>query len=196
MKRVALIGARSLDDPGFETYADAFSEVALKFAEAGFILRSGNAKGADDIAQTAYMDAFRQGKITKEHFEVYLPWNGFRRGSDGYEHCIFHPITSRAKDMARDVHPRPERLTTNTISLHGRNVYQIFGHDFNTPVDIVVCYTANGMVEGGTATAINLALNAGIRVINIAQGDLIDRLNEIEFYLERYYAPVSDICKV
>lgn len=58
MKRVALIGARSLDDPGFEAYADAFRDVALKFAEAGFILRSGNAKGADDIAQTAYMDAY------------------------------------------------------------------------------------------------------------------------------------------
>ena len=189
MKRVALIGARSLDEPGFEEYAEAFYDVSLKFALAGFILRSGNARGADEIAQSAYMDVYRQGKVTKEHFEVYLPWTGFRRGSDGYEHCIFHPVTARAKDMAKDVHPRPERLTTNTISLHGRNVYQIFGHDFNTPVDIVVCYTTNGMVEGGTATAINLALNAGIKVINVAQGELIDRLNEIEFYLECYYQP-------
>lgn len=184
MKRVALIGARSLDEPGFEEYAEAFYDISLKFALAGFILRSGNARGADEIAQTAYMDAYRQGEVTKEHFEVYLPWNGFRRGSDGYEHCIFHPVTARAKDMAKDVHPRPERLTTNTISLHGRNVYQIFGHDFNTPADIVVCYTTNGMVEGGTATAINLALNAGIKVINIAQGELKDRLYEIEFYLD------------
>lgn len=184
MKRVALIGARSLDEPGFETYAEAFHAVSLKFALAGFILRSGNAKGADAIAQSAYMDAYRQGKVTKEHFEVYLPWKGFRQHTDGYEHCTFHPVTARAKDMARDVHPRPERLTTNTISLHGRNVYQIFGHDFNTPVDIVVCYTTNGMVEGGTATAINLAMNAGIKVINIAQGELIDRLNEIAFYVD------------
>lgn len=49
-----------------------------------------------------------------------------------------------------------------------RNVLQILGGDFETPVERVVCWTLGGRVVGGTATALRLAMQYDIPIVNLA----------------------------
>jgi hypothetical protein len=45
---------------------------------------------------------------------------------------------------------------------------QILGENLDTPVKFVICWTRNAQTIGGTATAIRLAKQRGIKVYNLA----------------------------
>lgn len=126
-----------------------------ELAASGWILRTGNAKGADQ--------AFASGanKIAPESVELYLPW-------DGYELEAVHPLNKVTIGSLRPVwstiltlHPNSGGLTRGATRLHARNVYIIKGADLITPVRFVICWTRGGKITGGTGMGIRIAWPEG-----------------------------------
>ena len=69
--------------------------------------------------------------------------------------------------IAEKIHPNWSACTNFAQLLHTRNVLQILGRDLKSPSSMVICWTENGRDKGGTATAIKLARQHEIPVINI-----------------------------
>lgn len=139
----------------------------------GWLLRSGGADGADTFFE--YGADMAAGATVHALKEIYLPWKGFNH----------HPsplfgVSVEAKALAASVHPNWSACSFAAVQLLSRNCYQIFGPKLDDPVDLVVCWTKAAASAGGTAIGINLALNAGIKVINLATGGLEEYGPEIE----------------
>lgn len=128
-----------------------------------FTLRSGGADGADL--------AFEKGAGDLK--EIYLPWRGF----NGSRSPLFN-TPKWAEAEASLIHPAWGMLKPGTRKLHSRNVCQVLGYD-HTPTLFVVCWTEEGKVEGGTATAIRLATKLQIPVFNLGSGDLRTHVTDI-----------------
>lgn len=121
----------------------------------GYVLRSGGADGADL--------AFEAGVMDPANKEIYLPWRDF----NGSTSELFKS-DKRARAIAKSVIPHWDVLSYAGQCLHTRNVHQVFGKDLETPSDFLVCWTTDGKVSGGTATAIKLAQHNNIPCINLA----------------------------
>lgn len=130
---------------------DMFIELAKNYAKDGYILRSGGADGADS--------AFEKGAGDQK--EIYLPWRGFNNNRSK----LTSP-TPAAFEMAKKYHPAWSRLRYPVKLLHARNCHQVLGLDLKTPSEFVVCWTIDGKAVGGTATAIKLAYDYDIQVMN------------------------------
>jgi hypothetical protein len=116
----------------------------------GYILRSGAARGADE--------AFEKG--AKDNKEIFLPWDRFNN----------HPspwlFTDAAYEMAKKYHPAWNRCNEMARMMHARNCHQILGHDLATPSDFVLCWTERGLMKGGTAQALRIAIAYKIPIYN------------------------------
>lgn len=128
--------------------------IAERLESLDFVLRSGNADGADQ--------AFQSG--AGKNLAVYLPWPGY----NGYTGPTIYP-SERAIGMAMAFHSAPWHLTQGAEKLHGRNMHIILGSELRQPVSLVVCWTKDGKEIGGTATGIRCALKYGIPVFNLAR---------------------------
>lgn len=135
------------------------TDLACLLDRAGYVLRSGAAKGADT--------AFEAGAGTAE---IYLPWKGYN----------FHPseryrVSEEALALAKTIHPAWGNLTTTAKLFHMRNCWQVLGPCLDSPADFLICWTPDGCEKeadrteatGGTATAIVLARRRNIRVFNL-----------------------------
>jgi hypothetical protein len=141
-------------------------EIGRAFAEAGWILRSGAAPGADS--------AFERGASAADgRMEIFLPWKGF----EGHRSTLFQP-PEEAHGIASRLHPGWSRLSQGKRKLHARNVQQILGENLDSPSRLVVCWTAGGEPVGGTATGINLASERGIPIFNLGSRDSLAKLRE------------------
>lgn len=127
---------------------------AFLMAEQGFTLRSGGANGAD----TAFEKGADKGAGSKE---IYLPWRNFNKNTS-----LLYPPTKAAMEMAKSYHPAWERLNRPVRLLHARNCHQVLGLDLMTPSEGLWCWTLNGAIKGGTATAIKIAHDYNIPVVN------------------------------
>lgn len=150
------IGSRETPPPILEL----IKQVSHELNVAGYILRSGGARGADT--------AFECAATNKE---IFLPWFGFNGSLSE-----FKQPKPEAYKMASLIHPAWSHLRDSVKALHARNVHQILGWDLATPSQFVICWTkdgANGTTipvtqsTGGTGTAITLASSLGIDVINL-----------------------------
>lgn len=153
MKIYAGIGSREIP----LHYWDWFKELGEYFASIGWKLRSGHAKGSDQ--------AFEMGCILNNGLkEIYLPWQGFNGAptKEGY----FNSVRLEAMRIASQYHPNWDRLNNTSMLLHGRNSHQILGQDLETSVDVVICWTPNGEMVGGTAQALRIAQDKGIPIFN------------------------------
>ena len=138
---------------------DRMAHIGKEFANMGFTLRSGGADGADS--------AFERGcDMTNGSKEIYIPWEGFNNLSSSTGYKIGN--NPDAYDIAANLHPAWNRCSQGARKLHTRNVYQILGTDLNTPSVLVVCWTPNGELSGGTAQAMRLAMQHNIRIVNLA----------------------------
>lgn len=129
--------------------------IAKYMDERGYVLRSGNAIGADR--------AFESGTRRKEVYTV----NSLK--------AMDRHTFNKAEEMVRKLHGAWNRVGPMGRKLHTRNALQIFGMSLDKPVSLVICWTPDGCIHhntrtiktGGTGTAISLASTNGIRVINL-----------------------------
>lgn len=144
------------------------TSIAKQLDAQGYTLRSGGADGADTY--------FELGSTKKE---IYLPWRGF----NGNLSPLFN-VGQTALEIAQRHHPGWDRLKDSVKKLMARNVYQVLGLDFKTPVDFVVCWTDDGcehestrtQYTGGTGLAIAVASRLNIPVYNIANEESLEIL--------------------
>lgn len=117
------------------------TDLACRLAAAGYVLRSGGARGADQ--------AFEAGAGTAK--EIYLP----------------HHATDAALELAAHYHPFWDRCGTTARRLHARNGMIILGADLASPVALVLCWTSDGRASGGTGQGLRIAVDRGIPVYNL-----------------------------
>jgi hypothetical protein len=139
-------------------------KIGTTLARKGLILRSGAAEGADA--------AFEKGAVYAQGAtEIYLPWKDFNK----------HPSknaypTSAAMAMAAKVHPAWGSCSQGAQKLHARNCHQVLGATLNVPSAFVIFYAPvkNGKVQGGTATAVELATQKGIPTFNLLTPEVME----------------------
>lgn len=130
-------------------------EIAATLEAQDLILRSGGAPGADL--------AFEAGVSSGQFKEIWVPWAGFNGSTSK------NLPSEQAFVLASTIHPVWSNLKRGARALHARNCHQVLGHDLKTPSKFLLCWTENGEVKGGTATAIKLALNNRIPILNFGK---------------------------
>lgn len=162
-KYYTLIGSRSTP----EDILTLMQKVAAKLNSEGWIVRSGGADGADSCAE-------QQDIYLNWAMQIYLPWEGFNGRSSnnrGYINSTKCSTYNDAVKIAEATHPNWKACSKGARALHTRNVYQVLGHSLDTPSKFVICWAepTSDMVnvKGGTGTAVRLALQHNIPVINL-----------------------------
>ncbi len=155
MKIVTGIGSREIKQP----YSTWMEDVAKYLVDKKCKLRSGGATGSDTIFQTVF-------EFADADMEIYIPWNGFQGlYNDGKRFILAnHEI---CKPYTVKYHPSPDYLSVGAYKLMNRNAHQVLGYDLKTPTDLIICYTKDGKIKGGTAQAIKIALDNDIPIVNI-----------------------------
>jgi len=147
------IGSRSTPRP----ILFLIEKIAATLAGGGLILRSGAAPGADTAFETGCDHA--HGKK-----EIFLPWQGFNL----HPSPLFSP-PEKAEILASLCHPNWRACSARSQKLHARNCQQVYGENLESPVDFVLFWAPeeNGVIKGGTATAVFLAREMKIPSFNL-----------------------------
>lgn len=172
MKHYTGIGSRETP----QTMCWFMHEVAFKFAQEGWILRSGGADGADK--------AFEEGcDEAGGDKEIYIPWNGFsgRNNSEQGVYLLGEGVEASARRIVHEIHPAPDKLTKGALALHARNCYQVAGLELKLPSRMLLCYAKtdkNGDALGGTRTAWMYAKQFAIKSFNLYIPEHYQRVKE------------------
>ena len=163
------IGSRATPRAVLET----MTVMAAWLARKGWHLHTGGAGGAD----TAFAAGAPPGRRT-----LFLPWPGYR-GNAGPDCRTLSPDRmDRCLSIASALHPAWHRCSPAARRLHARNAAILLGPDSATPVDAVACWTAGGLVSGGTGMGIRIAREHGIPVLDLGvlhPRAVCERLEEI-----------------
>ena len=188
--RIALIGSRQLEQKQeyFEDIKLCYN-VCMRLAQLGVTFTSGLCEiGMDGIAQKAYSKAVDLGLAKESQFEVYVADQyNIRRSTLPRRHLATvrnKDLISETERIASEIHPAWDRCNEWARGMHSRNCHQILGYDLQSPVDAVICWTPNGKIQGGTATAIRIAMKYDIPVFNLGVSDKESVLNDIKNFLE------------
>ena len=188
--RIALIGSRQLEQKQeyFEDIKLCYN-VCMRLAQLGITFTSGLCEiGMDGIAQKAYSKAVDLGLAKESQFEVYVADQyNIRRSTLPRKHLAIvrnKDLISETERIASEVHPAWDRCNEWARGMHSRNCHQILGYDLQSPVDAVICWTPNGKIVGGTATALKLSMKYDIPVFNLGVSDKKSVLNDIKNFLE------------
>ena len=196
--RIALIGNRDLENGEYNDDVVKYYQVCYQLAKMGVTMTSGlAAKGCDAIAQRAYGKAIalKEGKANIESLEVYVAQQKNINKSDlpYKEYSIIMPSDQEATNKRREIlksvldynHYQALTMLKNNYALgmHERNVHQILGKDLQSPVNAVITWTVNGALVGGTATALKIAMTAGIPIFNLGRPDQDNVIKEIHQFL-------------
>jgi hypothetical protein len=172
-----------------ETPADALAlieSIAAPLAADGWILRTGLSPGADQAF-------YRGARSAGGRVELYLPWPGFqpqaRAAGEGEEVRELAAPSPAAHDLAARFHRAWDgrgwtQLTAGERALLARDGHQVLGADLKSPVAHVVCWTADGGVDGndpraqGSGQALRIAHDHGISIFNLARPAHARRLRE------------------
>jgi hypothetical protein len=170
---ITFVGSRTIT----ADQAQLLSDAACVQMTRGFGIRSGGAAGSDEAA---HQGALRSPCFDPRRLAIYLPWNGFKRDDlptiyhdpdQGIYDASRFPNFADAEAIALEARGSWEGLKQGGIKLHTRNAYQPLGHHLNNPSKSLVCCARpvgkKGAVDGGTNTAVQIALAWNIRVINI-----------------------------
>ena len=165
MHYFTLVGSRQTPDD----QAIILRNYAERLLRKGWTGRSGVSGSADMALNHAIYDYDAPA-------EFYIPWEQF----NGYSHGdlsgrVIYPKRlgndKEATRMIMEVHRFWGMLTRGAKCLHVRNAYQVLGRDLASPSDVLICWAPvnrNGAVQGGTATAYNLAMKHEIACFNLA----------------------------
>ena len=188
--RIALIGSRQLEQKQeyFEDIKLCYN-VCMRLAQLGITFTSGLCElGMDGIAQKAYSKAVDLGLAKESQFEVYVADQyNIRRSTLPRKHLAIvrnKDLISETERIASEVHPAWDKCNEWARGMHSRNCHQILGYDLQSPVDAVICWTPNGKIQGGTETAIRIAMKYDIPVFNLGTKDKESVLQSIKKFLE------------
>lgn len=156
MTKYAGIGSR-------ETPADVLdnmTNLAMFYADMGYWLRSGGAKGADTFFEYGADEAEAYDPTRKEIFTA-------------------NDCTPEAREFSSQYHPNWGACKPWARNLHGRNAMILMGRNLDDPVDFVVCWTPDAKLSGGTAQGIRIAQAHDIPVYNLGNPELLGLLRTI-----------------
>jgi len=156
IKKLFYTGVGSRITP--EWVLDKMTLIAMRLSKAGYILRSGGAKGAD---------------------------KAFERGSALHEIYYASDATDAAAAIAGGLHPAWDCCSQWAKRLHARNAFQVLGRELDNPSKFLICWTPDGCEKhadrtsgsGGTGTAISIASEHGVPVFNLENQASLNRLN-------------------
>lgn len=149
---------------------EIMDEAAFWLAKEGWVLRSGGANGADA--------AFERGCIRAGGSkEIYLSWDGFNGKRANPEQGYFVLNEPDAQRIARRFHPNWDRLGRGGKAHMQRNTHQVLGADMMQPTRMILCYTPNAALTGGTAQALRLAQYHDIPVQNLGEATCLERIS-------------------
>lgn len=136
------------------------TKLASMLEKKGFILRSGNAEGADQ--------AFAEG--VDEKAQIWLPWHSFQKEfrNKKYDHD-YRVISEKDVEAFKSVnkyHPNGPHLTDVSQKFMARNYRQVIGRD-EPNSEFIICWTSKGEWVGGTAQALRIAHDKQIPIINM-----------------------------
>ena len=159
MKQFKFAGIGSRDTP--QDIQGTMYGLGVALGEAGWLLRSGHADGADIAFEMGCLEA--NGKM-----EIFLPKAGFNGAPRNHPAYIVPALTSDLYDLAEEMHPAWEYCSSDARLFHMRNGCQVLGLNLDDPVDAVVCWTKDGKGGGGTGQAIRIAKSRNIPIFDIA----------------------------
>jgi hypothetical protein len=172
------IGSREVPENVFE----AMSTEAYHLAGKGYTLRSGGAKGSDSAFQWGHECYYSDINAVITNQEIYIPWVNFKMEEylSTSSNIIPQHLNTACMEIAASVHPHWDKCSAGAKKLHARNVCQILGDGLFIPSDFVLFYAkeVNGIVQGGTATAVNIARKFNVPTINMFYPDWSDKLEE------------------
>lgn len=145
------IGSRVIPKEYFDILKDYSSILSSK----GYILRSGGADGSDTACELGCT-------LVHGQKEIYLPWKNFNDNKSELYYSL-----PEAYEYGERFHPNWSELKPSVRDIMARNSHQIMGRDMKTPTDLVICYTLDGLIQGGTAQAIRIAKHHNIPIYNI-----------------------------
>ena len=159
------IGSRETPDD----ICTRFKEMGAEARERGWWVRSGHADGADY--------AFEQGAL--KHCIVYMPWMTFNKNKP----ILGKPRAQQLRDEVLKIvykhEPYAKDLSDGVKLIKSRNVYQVLGEDLKTPSNVVVCWTEEGQIVGGTGLAIKIAMANNIPVLNVGDSQTARNLDSM-----------------
>lgn len=151
--------------------------LAEALARKGWVLRTGGSPGADQAF-------YRGARAARGQVELYLPWPGFEgaaRADEDSEVRVFPTPSDDAYALAARFHPAWDVLPVAARHLLARDGHQVLGADLATPVGFVVCWTADGSLDGssarsgGSGQALRIAHHHRLRVFNLGRPDHAQR---------------------
>ena len=155
---------------GSEVTPSEICELEMKLAKVlaseGWILRSGHARGSDR--------AFEEGAASigdPKLLQIFVPfWRGVER-QPWHQLGPALPAWNEANRIAALHHPGWTSLPETHKILHARNSFQVLGPELNDPVDMVVCWTEDGAMSGGTSQALRIAKEREIPIFNLGTSE-------------------------
>ena len=162
-----ITGIGSRETP--QEFLELFEDLGREAADRDWWVRSGHADGADY--------AFEKGAL--KHCIVYLPWGTFNREKQVLGVARTQPLRDEVLKIVYKHEKYAQKLSDPIKLIKSRNVYQVLGEDLKTPSDVVVCWTDEGAICGGTGLAIKIAMDYGIPVVNVGDYDTKRNFNNI-----------------
>lgn len=165
MKYYTGVGSRSTP----QDVGELIEKLAFKFATEGYTLRSGGADGADSYFENGAKEYLIRSP--KQMYDIYIPWNNFSGRKKGLNYLVASEYSTfkEAKEIAASIHPAWDRCSDGAKALHTRNVYQVLGHNLDSPSSFLIAYaepTKSG-VKGGTNTAWMLVKKFSVPCFNL-----------------------------
>lgn len=156
--------------------------LGIYLSNCGYVLRSGNARGADT--------AFSKGcDAVMGDSEIYLPYDNFNNGCRNSILVTNKKIIKQAIDIMKTCKSSSYTWNNRNTPYHSRNVFQVLGHNLMTKSSLVICYTDTGAESkedvimrndcSGTSTAITLASMLNIPVINMYNKNWLHKIESI-----------------
>lgn len=154
-------------------------------------VRSGGAVGADYSFEHASKLVSIEMRIENK-MQIFLPFptlNDVRHDGVNY----IYDLHDELFEVAKDFHPRYNKLKQPAKNMMARNGQQVLGRDLDDPSKFIVCYTENGEVKGGTGQALRIAEYYRIPVFNL--GNYESHQDRPEYILARFQEFLNQLDK-
>lgn len=166
---------------------DVMFQAGRALCDVGYLMMSGEADGADF---TFHEGARSSPRYPEVGFAAFIPWNGMRVDHSGgrvfedwtrgiYDASKFHNYP-QAEALALQARGSFEGLGRGGIGLHSRNPYQVLSPSLCNPVARLICWAEPvgkaGKVKGGTNTAVQVALQHNVPVVNLYYDEKVEQV--------------------